>query len=66
MGADTITDFTDGEDRIDLRGHTGVTSFSDLTITQSSGDMVIDLGNGDQITLTGVQVGVLDASDFLF
>ena len=65
-GADTITDFTDGEDRIDLRGHTGVTSFGDLTITQPSGDAVIDLGGGDHITLTGVRAGVLDGSDFLF
>ena len=65
-GADTIADFADGEDRIDLRGHTGITSFGDLTITQSSGDVVIDLGGGDQITLSGVTVSELDASDFLF
>ena len=66
-GADAIVDFADGEDRIDLRGHTGVGSFGDLTIRQSSsGDAVIDLGGGDQLTLTGVQVSTLDASDFLF
>ena len=65
-GVDTITDFTDGEDRIDLRGHTGVTSFSDLRITRSSGDAVIDLGDGDRLTLAGVRAGVLDDSDFLF
>ena len=65
-GVDTITDFTDGEDRIDLRGHTGVTSFSDLRITRSSGDAVIDLGDGDWLTLAGVRAGVLDDSDFLF
>ena len=66
-GADAITDFTDGEDRIDLHGHTGVTSFGDLTIARSpSGDAVIDLGGGDRITLSGVAVGTLDASDVLF
>ena len=65
-GADTIADFADGEDRIDLSGHTGITSFSGLTITQSSGGVVIDLGGGDQITLSGATVSALDASDFLF
>ena len=65
-GADTIADFADGEDRIDLSGHTGITGFSDLTIRQSSGGVVIDLGGGDQITLSGVTVSELDASDFLF
>ena len=66
-GADVIADFADGEDRIDLRGHTGVGGFGDLKIGRSSsGDAVIDLGGGDQLTLTGVQVSLLDASDFLF
>ena len=66
-GADTITDFTDGEDRIDLRGHTGAASFGDLEITRSPrGDAVIDLGGGDRLTLAGVRAGVLDDSDFLF
>ena len=65
-GADTIADFADGEDRIDLSGHTGITGFSDLAIRQSSGGVVIDLGGGDQITLSGVMVSALDASDFLF
>ena len=66
-GADVIADFADGEDRIDLRGHTGVGSFGDLTIRRSSsGDAVIGLGGGDRLTLTGVQVSALDASDFLF
>jgi len=64
-GVDTITDFTDGADRIDLSENTGIASFSDLTIRQSSGGVVIDLGSGDQIILRGVTASELDASDFL-
>ena len=66
-GADAIADFADGEDRIDLRGPTGVGSFSDLTLGQSSsGDAVIDPGGGGQLILTGAQVSAPDASDFRF
>ena len=32
----------------------------------SSEGVVVDLGNGGEITLLGVERGALDASDFLF
>ena len=32
-GNDTISDFTDGEDLIDLRGVAGISGFDDLTVT---------------------------------
>ena len=37
-GNDTITDFTDGEDMIDLSALTGITQFSDLTVTAEGGE----------------------------
>ena len=67
-GADTATDFrrTDG-DKIDLAGVAGITSFAALQakITQSSPNTVIDFGNGDTLTLTGVNATSLLASDFI-
>ena len=43
-GSDTITDFTDGEDPIDLSAFSAISGFSDLTINQDGDDTVIDLG----------------------
>ena len=69
-GNDTIADFTDGDDqiRIDTNGLTGVSQFSDLTITNDSGDAVIDLTaqGGGTIRLTDVSLSDLDANDFTF
>lgn len=64
-GNDTITDFEDGTDIIDLSALDGVTSFDDLTITASGNDAVINTGQGT-ITLTGVSTDDLDADDFVF
>ena len=67
-GTDTITDFTDGEDRIDLSRFSSISDFSDLTITADGDDVVIDLTahGGGTIRLEGVDLANLDASDFLF
>ena len=69
-GADTITDFTDGEDTIDLSAFTGITAFTDLDgkITQSGDDTVIDLSDygGGTITLEGYTSSDLSADDFAF
>ncbi len=68
-GRDTITDFTDGEDKIDLSG-TGITSFDDLTFRQDGNDAVIDLGTSDNpddvILLENFDMNNFDASDFDF
>ena len=46
-GTDTILDFTDGDDLIDLSALTGITGFSDLTIAADGTTAVIDLtGHG--------------------
>ena len=62
-----MTDFADGEDRIDLSGFGGL-SFSDLVISARTGDTLIDLTGhgGGRIVLRRFSVTGLDASDFLF
>ena len=63
---DTITDFEDGGDLIDLRNITGVTGLGDLMIANNAnGDAVITFGD-DTITLEGIDASLLDAGDFLF
>ena len=67
-GSDTITDFTDGEDPIDLSAFSSISGFSDLTINQDGDDTVIDLGahGGGEITLEDFTSTDLDATDFGF
>ena len=65
-GNDTITDFTDGEDTIDLSAFTSITGFGDLTVTQNGGNTVITIPGGGTITLQGFTSTDLDATDFTF
>ena len=67
-GTDTILDFTDGDDTIDLSALTDITGFSDLTITQDGTTAVIDLSSqgGGTIRLDDTAVSDLDAADFTF
>ena len=66
-GNDTIKDFTDGEDMIDLSAFTDITAFSDLTIFADGSASVIDLTSqgGGRIRLDNVAVSDLDADDFV-
>ena len=63
-GADTITDFTLGADKIDLQA-LGINAIEDLTLTDVKGNVVIDLGDGNQITLEGRAAAELDNDDFI-
>ena len=65
---DTILDFTDEDDTIDLSALTDITGFSDLTITQDGTTAVIDLSSqgGGTIRLDDTAVSDLDATDFTF
>ena len=78
-GNDTITDFEDGTDKIILSGmsstqdasgsaamSSGISAFSDLTISQDDTDTVIDLSahGGGQITLENFTSTDLDSTDF--
>ena len=64
----TIYDFTDGDDLIDLSNISGITGFSDLTITADGDDAVIDLSSqgAGSVRLKNVDVADLDADDFVF
>ena len=69
-GADKITDFRNGIDRIDLRGN-GL-SFRELSIAKGNGDSdgvaddVIIKADGQSIALLNVKASLIGASDFLF
>lgn len=70
-GHDTIVDFTAlsagtfSTDKIDLRDF-GLASFDDLVMSELLNDTLIDLGNGDQITLENIRMGDLSGDDFTF
>ena len=67
-GTDKITDFTDGEDLIDVSA-LGITKISGLTFsTNASGNLVINTGDGNgTIELEGVtDLGTLTEEDFIF
>ena len=67
-GADTITDFANGDDRIDLSGFNLSNGYRDVAATAVAGGVRIDLSahGGGTILLRNAALGDLDASDFLF
>ncbi|WP_270725289.1 M10 family metallopeptidase C-terminal domain-containing protein [Shimia sp. Alg240-R146] len=71
-GDDTITDFnaTNGSEDIDFSSVSAITSISDLLnnhiLSTAGGNVVIDTGGGNTLTLLGVNVADLGASDFIF
>ncbi|MEZ5715019.1 MAG: matrixin family metalloprotease [Paracoccaceae bacterium] len=75
-GQDSITDFeaTNAAEKIDLSAIEGIAGLADLDLgsatlgaaTQVGADVVIDTGDGNSITLLGVDLADLDASDFIF
>lgn len=65
-GFDTIVDYVDGTDRIEILAATGTTSFADLTRVQDGANTLLTLGDGGQILMSGIQVDSLDSGDFVF
>jgi Ca2+-binding RTX toxin-like protein len=70
-GHDTIQDFNpmSAFERIDVSWMPSITGYNDLLnnhMTQEGEDVVIDAGDGDMLTLVGIEIDDLDASDFLF
>ena len=65
---DSVTDFANGEDLIDLTRFTGITTFTDMTLSQDGNDVVIDLsGSGaGTLTLEDTTLSDIDADDFVF
>jgi len=69
IGNDVIYNFNVASDKIDLIGYSSFTSFVDVqshTINDGLGGAVITLGDGQSITLHGVDASSLTASDFVF
>ena len=68
-GADTITDFTDGEDRIGFEGWASALTWEQVRASATSieGSVRIDLSahGGGTIDLMGAALADLDASDFV-
>lgn len=71
VGNDRVLDFAAGagsEDWIDLSGNSFLNTFADVVghTVQSGGDTLVDLGNGDTLTLVGVDRLALHQDDFIF
>lgn len=66
-GTDTVTDFTNGEDRMDMTNF-GLTGFDALAghIAQVAADTVITMDGGETIVLQNVLTSTIDAGDFRF
>lgn len=65
-GADTITDFQDGSDIIDLSLVTGLTTFGQLSVSGISGGTATVSFAGQSITLINLGVGtVINTNDFI-
>lgn len=69
-GFDTIKDFEDGVDKIDLKEVSQIGSFDDLMKNHArenaNGDVVIDTGFGSGITMEGTSLSDLSSDDFQF
>ncbi len=64
---DNIYNFNVTSDKIDLIDFGGISSFADLHIANNSvGEATIDLGNGQAITLHGLDAASLTSGDFVF
>lgn len=63
-GADRITDFQNGVDKIRISGFAD--DFDDLVLSATGNGVRLALGNGVHVTLAGAELGQIDASDFLF
>lgn len=63
-GFDTITDFTGGQDAIDVTA-LGISAIEDMSIIDTPDGAFIDFGNGNTLTLNGVFSGDLTNDDFI-
>ena len=69
LGVGVIRDFADGEDVIDLREFTGISSVNDLDIVSYGSNVRIELEGADYLTsiiLSDFNSNNLDNSDFMF
>ncbi|UVC06775.1 hypothetical protein IHQ71_16090 [Rhizobium sp. TH2] len=66
-GVDRITDFTDGEDLIQIDIN-GIDDFDNLKplMRETGGNVIIETGHHDRLVIQGSALTELDAKDFLF
>ncbi len=65
-GNDTIRDFSDSTDLMDLSDH-GLAGIGDMTISNDGGgNTVVLLASGDSITIQGIDAASIDDTDFIF
>ena len=66
-GQDTITDFQNGQDKIQFDGFPWLNNVGDLAgrVYDTGADVVIDLGT-HELTIENVNPGIFDPSDFIF
>nr|WP_249152443.1 VCBS domain-containing protein [Bradyrhizobium liaoningense] len=61
----TINDFVAGEDKIDLRQFTSITSWTQVVAAQQGSDTLLTVDDQDKILLKGVTSTDLHANDFI-
>jgi hypothetical protein len=69
IGHDTIYSFDVAADQIDLIGFGNIASFADIqahTTNDANGNAVIVFGDGESITVMGINAGSLTVGNFLF
>jgi hypothetical protein len=69
IGNDVVHNFDVTADKIDLIGFAGISGFNDVQAhlgSNTNGDAVITLADGQTITLLGVNAASLTADDFVF
>ena len=69
MGQDLVTDFTDGQDQVDVRA-LNLQNFGDLqskyTVIEHQNAVFFDFGDGDTLMLDGVALADLAYGDFVW
>ncbi|MCE8556934.1 hypothetical protein KBY29_21715 [Ruegeria pomeroyi] len=65
FGNDTIADFEDGVDKIDMSAHSQISGIADLTVVNSGADALVSDGFGNSILLLG-EANNISGDDFIF
>jgi serralysin len=64
-GTDTVRDWQDGLDKLDLTAVDDLTTYSQLIVAGVEGNTEVSFA-GQTIMLAGISVGLIDTTDFLF
>jgi serralysin len=65
IARDTVNDYLNGTDLLDMSEQTGVRNFHQLRLTQEADGVVLDYKTGSMLLL-GVTKADIDAGDFVF